>query len=159
MKIERWDTGEIIFELECSSWSDLVRGAIKAKVSLYRANLSSADLSSTDLRYADLRYADLSSADLRYADLRYADLRYADLSSADLRYAVGNMVEVKSIQIDTYLISFDSKKLNIGCESYTFEEWKNFTDEKISKMDSEALVWWQKWKDFIFKAIELSEKD
>ncbi len=173
MKIERWDTKEIIFELECGTWKDLIESAITAKVSLYKADLMSADLRSANLMSADLRSANLMSADLRYANLMSADLRSANLMSADLRSAnlmsanlmsadlrsaVGNLKEVKSIQLDTYLISFEftDNKLNIGCQTHTFEEWKDFTDEEIEEMDVNALIWWKKWKDFIFQAIELS---
>lgn len=34
----------------------------------------------------------------------------------------------------------------IGCKSYLIEEWRNFTDEEISKMDEDALTWWKKYK-------------
>jgi len=131
MKIERWDNQEIIFELECNSWIDLIKGAISARISFYRANL----------RYADLSYADLSSANLR---------------SANLSSAVGNMREVKSLQCEKYLIVFTKERLFIGCESHTIKEWERFSDDEISKMDSDALEWWVKWKEFIFTAIELS---
>jgi hypothetical protein len=76
--------GELIFEVETTSWKLAVELAIKAK-----ADLRYADLSYADLRYANLSYANLRYADLSYADLRSADLRYADLRSADLRYAKG----------------------------------------------------------------------
>jgi hypothetical protein len=66
------------------------------------------------------------------------------------------MREWKSMQIDTYRIGFNKNILTIGCEQHTIVKWKSFTDERISKMDNNALVWWNKWKDFIFKAIDLS---
>ena len=44
----------------------------------------------------------------------------------------------------------------MGCQQHTIDEWKKFTDEKISEMDKKSLEWWNKWKHFIFKAIELS---
>ena len=63
------------------------------------------------------------------------------------------------MQIDTYKIGFTKDTLQIGCERHTIEEWQKFDDDKISKMDTNALKWWNKWKDFIFQAIELSYKD
>ncbi len=224
MKITRWDTEEVIFELECDSWLELIKGAIKAKISFYRANLryanlryanlryanlrhaylgdadlryanlgnanlgnaylgnaylgdadlrhaylgnaylGDADLRHVDLRHADLRDADLRDADLRDADLRYADLRYANLRDADLRHAdlrdaVGNKREIKSMQIERYNTSFTKTHLTIGCQSHRIEDWRNFTDKEISGMDTGALDWWIKWRDFIFKAIELSFGD
>jgi len=120
------------------------------------ANLRSADLSYANLRYANLRSADLSYANLRSADLSYADLRYADLSSADLRYAVGNTTQIKSLQCEKYNIVYTHNMLYIGCKSYLIEEWENFTDSKISKMDTGALEWWKVWKQIIMNIIEIS---
>ena len=133
MKIERWDTKEVIFELECSSWADLMKAALKEKISFYGANLRGADLSYTDLHGANLR-------------------------GADLRFLVGNGEEVKTMHLEKYMVVFTKDVLVIGCESHPISEWEDFTDKEIDKMDSGALDWWNKWKDFIFKAIELSHK-
>jgi hypothetical protein len=43
MELRRWDNKEIIFELECNSWEELLKGALKAKVSFYRANFRGAN--------------------------------------------------------------------------------------------------------------------
>ena len=124
MKLLRWDTREVIFELECDSISDLVRGALKVKISMYRANLSGADL-----------------------------------RGADLCDAIGNKRELRTLQVDTYSISFTKEIMQIGCKRFTIEEWKNFKDSEIRLMDTNSLTWWKIWKEFIFKAIELSFKD
>jgi uncharacterized protein YjbI with pentapeptide repeats len=134
---------------------------------LSRANLSDADLSDADLSHADLSDANLSDADLSRADLSDADLSRADLSDADLSHAdlsdanlsdaIGNKKELRTMQIDTYSIAFTNSILQIGCKRFTHKEWGIFSDDEISKMDNGALEWWEKWKDFIFKAIELSD--
>ena len=46
----------------------------------------------------------------------------------------------------------------IGCEQHLISEWKGFSDKTISEMDKGALDWWNKWKEFIFTAIELSQE-
>ncbi|MDR3502894.1 MAG: pentapeptide repeat-containing protein [Legionella sp.] len=56
--------------------------AVKAKMNLRGANLSSADLCSANLSNADLYGADLCSANLSNADLYGADLRGANLRAA-----------------------------------------------------------------------------
>jgi hypothetical protein len=66
------------------------------------------------------------------------------------------MEEWKSLQLDTYMIVFNKHILAIGCQQFKIKEWKKFTDDEISEMYDGALDWWNKWKDFIFKAIELS---
>ena len=43
----------------------------------------------------------------------------------------------------------------IGCQQHTIEEWKNFDDEVISKMDSNALEWWSRYKTVLFSLIDL----
>ena len=129
---------------------------------LRSANLRSANLSSANLRYADLRYANLSYANLRYANLssanlRYADLRYADLSESCLTNCVGNMIEVKTILLDTYPITYTAEVLQIGCERHDIGDWWKFSDEDIQNMDGDkALEWWGKYKTFIKRAIKLS---
>ena len=161
MKLVRWDTKEIIFEAECDSWKELVEGALKEGVSLINADLTEADLRGTNLRGADLKNADLKNADLKNADLinaylRGANLRGADLKNADLSYLIADMNIFHSMQLDTYHIVFDKEILAIGCQQHTIAEWKNFTDDEISEMDDNALIWLKKWKTFIFEAIRLS---
>ena len=109
-----------------------------------------------DLKGANLKGANLSYADLSYANLSYANLRGANLNCADLRYCIGNGKEIKSLQIGTYLISYTKDILNIGCQSYTLDEWKAFSDEKIKIMDGGALKWWKLNKHII---IELAERE
>jgi len=207
MKLKRWDTGEVIFEMECSTFRELVEGATKAEVSFYRANMSGTDMRGANMSYADMSYANMSYANMRGADMSYADMRGADMSyadmrganmsyanmsganmrgadmrgadmsyadmrganmsyanmsganmrGADMRGAVGNMEEVKSMQLEKYMIAFTSDILCIGCQQHTIEEWASFTDEKISQMDHGALEWWKKWKDFIFTAIKMTK--
>ena len=154
MKIlNRW-TLSIIFENEKETIRETVEDA-----NLIGANLRDANLIGADLRGANLIGADLRDADLRGANLRGANLRDANLIGANLRDAKGNLREFKTMQIETYSISFTKDILQIGCKRYSIEEWKNFDDETIGKMDSGALTFWNKWKQFIFTAIELSFGD
>jgi len=141
-----------------------LRGASLSGASLSGASLSGADLRDAYLRDADLRDADLRDADLRGANLIGADLRDADLGGADLRdarlnHSIGDKTYVKSMQIEEYSIVYTSYRLFIGCKSFSFDEWKEFSDAEISRMDSGALEWWKKWKDTIFKIIEMSPSE
>ena len=103
-----------------------LRGADLRGAHLYGANLSGADLRAANLSGAYLRGANLSGANLRGANLNGADLDGADLNGADLRWAVGNMIQVRSMQIEKYAISWTDDILNIACKSYTIEEMKSF---------------------------------
>jgi len=132
-----------------------LRGADLRGADLRGANLRGADLRGADLRDADLRGANLRGADLRDADLRGADLRGADLIDADLRGA-----DLIQITLPYFQVIVQKTHTRIGCKYFTNEEWKNFTDDKISEMDSNALSFWNSYKQIIFSAIDsLQEKD
>ena len=91
------------------------------------------------------------------ADLVGANLMDANLRGAYLRGATGNMCELKSLLLDTYAITYSSETLQIGCENHSIDEWRDFDNKRINKMDGcKALKFWDKYKDFIFQAISLS---
>ena len=92
---------------------------------------------------AALRGADLRGADLRGADLRGADLSGADLSGEKLFIAP---VQVLGLRWDV-LIS--GEFLEIGCQRHKHEEWAGFDDETISKMDSDAALFWAENKTIL----------
>ena len=111
---------------------------------LYGANLHGANLSGADLYGANLRLADLRGADLRGANLRLADLSEADLYGADL-LAIGNMSELRTLQIDTWEIGYTHDTLQIGCQTHAIEKWRKWDTPAgrkwISHMDTKALKW------------------
>ena len=152
--------------LEANLSGAYLSGADLSGAYLLEANLSGACLLEADLSGAYLRGANLSGADLRGADLRGADLLEAnlsraylsgaDLSGADLRGTVGNMKEIKSMQLNTYPVTWTADRLQIGCKNYKIADWFDFDDDAIAAMDNGALDWWRQYKDFIRAAIELS---
>jgi len=150
MKIEIKNryTNEVIFtyEQENNSIKTTVELAVKLKINLSGANLSGANLSG----------ADLSSAKLSSANLSGANLSGASLSGASLSNCIGNMKEIRSMQIHKWNISFTKDQLAIGCKQSDIEKWRNMADEEIDDLDEDALSWWKKWKEFIFMAIDLS---
>ena len=111
-----------------------------------------------DLSYADLSYADLSYADLTGVNLRRANLIGADLTGANLTNSIAGLSDyIKSISIEAYNVIYTHNMIFIGCEYYAIEEWRNFDDAEIIKMDGKtALKFWRKYKDFIFTAIDLA---
>ena len=131
MKIEIKNkfTGNVIFSYnaENNSISRTVKAALKQKINLSNADLYSANLSN------------------------------ADLSDANFRWCVGDGKIILSMQVTQWGIAFTKTHLAIRCKQYSIEEWRNFNDDEISKMNYGALEWWKKWKDFIFQAIELSK--
>ena len=110
------------------------------KITLQVAVKTGADLYGADLRGADLDGADLYGADLRGADLRGADLYGADLDGEKL---VKTPLQLNNLK---WFVLISDKYLRIGCQRFTIEEWRNFDDAAIVKMDFAALKFWRKWK-------------
>ena len=134
--------------------ADLSRADL-SRADLFGADLSRADLFCADLSGADLSRADLSGADLSGADLFCADLSGADLSGADLR-CMGNMSNIKTIQVDIWNIGYTHDTMQIGCQRHLISEWWAFGDDEIACMDSRALEWWKVWKPILQAMIAAS---
>ena len=101
--------------------------------------------------------ANLRGANLSGANLRGADLSEAYLSGASLNGVSGLNDWIKCIQVEDWPISYTSEVMQIGCQRHTFDAWKNFSDAQIRAMDGRrALTFWAKWKETIFKIIEMA---
>ena len=96
-------------------------------------------------------------ADLSGADLSGADLRGAYLRDADLNGVCGLNDWIKNIQIEDWPISYTSEIMQIGCQRHPLDAWRNFSDAEIRAMDGrKALTFWHKWRETIFKIIEMA---
>jgi len=133
-----------------------LRDANLGGANLIGANLRDANLGGANLGGANLIGANLRDANLGGANLGGANLIGANFRGANLFNTLGEKKYVKSFQIETYSVVYTSSILQIGCKKYTFQEWKDFDDETIKKMDSNASDFWIKWKETIFKIIEMS---
>ena len=78
-----------------------------------------------------------------------ADLQSANLQSADLQKTLFENDIPIIINTEFYNIVKCKDFIKIGCKRYSKEEWANFTDEEINRMDSNALKFWKKYKKFI----------
>ena len=143
------------FEAEENSLKIMLQAAIKARANLYganlyAANLRDANLQGANLQGADLRDANLYGADLDGANLQGANLLDANLYGADLYGAEldGEKLSKTPLQLNNlkWFVLISDKYLRIGCQRFTIEEWKNFDDATIVKMDFAALKFWRKWK-------------
>ena len=94
----------------------------------------------------------LQEADLREANLREANLRGADLRGADLPTDV---IRVDGMRWDvTILYGY----MRIGCQHHHVDDWDKFTDDKISKMDDDALEFWQSNKQKLITIANLTKE-
>ncbi|MGL4588441.1 MAG: pentapeptide repeat-containing protein [Acinetobacter ursingii] len=101
---------------------------------------------------ADLRDADLRGADLEDADLRGANLGDANLRDADLRGAKNAPLIIPTLRWLVCINGFGY--MRIGCQNHKVEQWKAFTDQEISRMDSDALKFWNQYKVMLLAACE-----
>ena len=106
---------------------------------------------------ANLRGANLVGANLVDANLVDANLRGANLVDANLRGA--NLVDAKNAPMIItgllWTVYIDGTgMMRIGCQNHSVEDWKNFTDEKISAMDSKALTFWNQYKSMLLSACD-----
>ncbi|MDC4302515.1 pentapeptide repeat-containing protein [Acinetobacter baumannii] len=122
-------------------------GADLRGADLRGANLRGANLRDANLRGADLRGANLFGADLRGADLRGANLRGANLRDANLRGAKASPLIVYGLRWDVIINGLG--KMRIGCQEHSVEDWKSFDDARITRMDSEALEFWNQHKSML----------
>jgi hypothetical protein len=138
------------------SGADLTRANLSS-ANLSGANLSGADLTRANLYGADLYGADLTRADLSSANLYGANLTGANLTRANLSGVSGcNCDYLVSLFIDTYPVVYTFDTMQIGCAKHLISEWLDFSDKRILEMDGKkALKFWRKYKEWIFKSIEL----
>jgi hypothetical protein len=142
-----------------------LRGADLYGANLHGADLRGANLRGADLRVANLRGADLYGANLHGANLRVADLYGANLHGANLRGAdllcTGNMLEIKTLQIEKWPIGYTHDTLQIGCQRHSIDKWRKRWDTPaglvwINSMDSGATDWANKLLPLVLQLIDVS---
>lgn len=129
----RW-TGEVLFSCEIPDGMEfgmIARHAVETAIA-EGANLGGANLGGANLWGANLRGANLGGANLR-------DAKNAPLIIPTLRWLV-------CINGFGYM--------RIGCQNHKVEQWKAFTDQEISRMDSDALSFWNQYKVMLLAACE-----
>ena len=100
-------------------------------------------------------YTAKDASDVREA-VEEANLSGANLYGANLNGASGINNYIKCIQVETYPITYTATQMQIGCERHEISDWKEFSDERILRMDGkDALKFWRKYKDWIFATIDL----
>jgi len=162
-------TGEVLFSCDIPEGMEsgmIARHALEEAIS-QGANLRGANLEGANLRGANLRDANLRDANLEGANLWDANLRYANLEGANLRGANldganlwdANLQGAKNTPLIINGLRWavfisGTGFMRIGCQNHSVEAWKNFTDEEIKIMDSNALEFWSKYKTMLLVACD-----
>ena len=75
----------------------------------------------------------------------------------DARVSGDARVEDKVINLmfKEYSVTILKEYIAIGCQTHTYEEWKNFKDCDIAPMDGpNGIQWWHKYREIILKTWE-----
>ncbi|WP_151760495.1 pentapeptide repeat-containing protein [Acinetobacter junii] len=147
-------TGEVLFSCDIPEGMEsgmIARHALEEAVA-NGANLRGANLEGANLRDANLEGANLRDANLEGANLRGANLRGANLWGANLEGAKDSPLIITSLRWPIYISG--TGMMRIGCQNHSVEAWKNFTDEEIKRMDSDALEFWNKYKTMLLGACD-----
>ncbi|UYF76599.1 pentapeptide repeat-containing protein [Acinetobacter ursingii] len=149
----RW-TGEVLFSCEIPDGMEsgmIARHAVETAIA-EGANLRDANLRDANLGDADLWGANLRDANLGGANLRDANLGGANLWGANLRDAKNAPLIIPTLRWLVCINGFGY--MRIGCQNHKVEQWKAFTDQEISRMDSDALSFWNQYKVMLLAACE-----
>lgn len=151
-----------------------LEGADLEGAQLKRANLSSAHLSGALLRHANLHSAiflhanlgksfvyggaNLYGANLHNANFFRADMRDTCLTKTNLYGCIGNMREVKSLQIDTWPVTYTAETLQIGCQGHPISLWREWRNNLgwVKHMHIEAEEWVERHLDHVLAIIDAS---
>ena len=131
-------------------------GANLTRANLTRANLTDAYMTGANMTGADLTGANLTRANLTRANLTDAYMTRANLTDARLWGAIGNMAEVKSMQIERWPVTYTASTLQIGCERHHIAAWREASPEWIARMDPNVTDWWAKFGPIILGIIDAS---
>ena len=132
-----------------------------------QADLCKADLRGIIARGTDLTLADLTGADLTGAILTGTDLTGANLTGANLTGAIltgaellayGDMVYLKTMQLDKWAIGYTYDTLQIGCQRHPIAKWNKWSTPTgrrwIAQMAPDALEWADRNLALILQVIE-----
>ena len=100
-----------------------------------------------NLRGANLVGANLEDANLCGANLYGADLHGADLRDANLCGAKNSPLVINGLNWDVQINGIGM--MRIGCQNHSIEDWKSFTDGRISIMAGDALEFWNQHKSML----------
>ena len=153
----RFDS-RVIFSHDCENNSIklTVEAAVRIRANLDGVYLAGAYLDGANLAGANLDGANLARANLVRANLDGANLDGANLDGANLAgaiYGIATLTKgiLQILGLRWSVMIFDAH-IKIGCEFHSTQEWIDFDDEKIAKMDSHAAEFWKKNRELILLA-------
>ncbi|EAL7494771.1 pentapeptide repeat-containing protein [Campylobacter coli] len=137
----------IIIEDDRQSEKELVEYCILEGISLNDANLENLNLSGLDFDNVFINGASFKNANLNDISSKNTSFIDCDFSGAsfnfcnflrtefencifenvDLRDCIGDMKNIFSVVVDTYVMTFTKTMMNLGCDTKTIKEWRNLS--------------------------------
>ena len=133
-------------------WDANLEGANLEGANLLGANIWGANLRGANLEGANLLGANIWGANLWDANLWDANLEGANLEGANLLGAKNTPLIINGLRWAVFISG--TGFMRIGCQNHSVEAWKNFTNEEIKSMDSDALEFWSKYKTMLLVACD-----
>lgn len=164
--------GSIIIEDDNKSERELVKYCLENAISLNEANLDGLDLnhlnfdnvfingasfkntilSNISSKNASFIECDFTKSDFSFCNLLNTEFEECVLKEIILRDTVGDMKNIFSVVLDTYVMTFTKEIMNLGCDSKSIEDWRKTTTDDIE--DDEQKWLWDYYKELIFEIID-----
>ncbi|RTI85310.1 pentapeptide repeat-containing protein [Campylobacter jejuni] len=136
----------IIIENDRKSEKELVEYCILEGISLNNANLENINLSGLDFNNAFI-----NGASFHFCNFLRTEFENCIFENVDLRDCIGDMKNIFSVVVDTYVMTFTKTMMNLGCDTKTIKEWRNVS---VDDLEDEEQKWlWSYYKDTIFEII------
>ncbi|EHP1534088.1 pentapeptide repeat-containing protein, partial [Campylobacter coli] len=95
---------------------------------------------------------DFSGASFHFCNFLRTEFENCIFENVDLRDCIGDMKNIFSVVLDTYVMTFTKTMMNLGCDTKTIKEWRNTSVDNIE--DEEQKWLWGYYKDTIFEIID-----
>ncbi|EMB8186410.1 pentapeptide repeat-containing protein, partial [Campylobacter coli] len=95
---------------------------------------------------------DFSGASFNFCNFLRTEFENCIFENVDLRDCIGDMKNIFSVVVDTYVMTFTKTMMNLGCDTKTIKEWRNLS---VDDLEDEEQKWlWNYYKDTIFEIID-----
>ena len=145
---------DCIFDRSCLNASDIRNASFEV------CSLKKVLMKYVRADFTTFMSCDLSEADFSYSNLHHAAFEKSNMTGILLDGVIGNSMQIKSLQIHDYHITYTSTHLQIGCQQFPISQWFKFTYREIRELDrtfpTKAENFWRKHKALIKNIIETS---
>lgn len=126
------------------------------RASLLGCNLTDAKFRGANLSTTDFTGSDLTRADLSFCKMSYAILAGATIADNKLCETIGNKKQIKTLQLDSVILTYTWDKIYCDCLSFEFGNWGLLTGVELDILHPAAREWFVKWDEVVRKILIMS---